>query len=73
MAKTWEQILDEVGEVPPEQTMQDKKDLIAEIGEAAFSREWQRVAWERAERRFSRDTSRPIFPPKEEPELKSES
>ena len=32
MGKTWERILSEVGKVPPEQTMQDKREMLEEKG-----------------------------------------
>ena len=32
MEKTWAQIMDEVGKVPPEQSMQDKQEFLARKG-----------------------------------------
>ena len=48
MAKTWEQILDEAGKVPPEQSIRDEEELKAEIGELALAKEQLRVAKERS-------------------------
>ena len=32
MQKTWAQIMDEIGKVPPEQSMQDKREFLAHKG-----------------------------------------
>lgn len=53
MAKPWRQILAEVGKVPPEQSIRDEEELIAEIGEKAFMEEYMKVAKERAWERFT--------------------
>ncbi len=58
MAKTWEQILDEVGKVPPEQSMRDENELRAEMGTAAFMKEYYRVALKRSKARFTQPTHR---------------
>ena len=54
MAKTWEQIVKEMGKVPPEQSMKDEKELRMEIGEEGFWKEYQRVAMKMSEERFTR-------------------
>ncbi|MBR2896090.1 MAG: hypothetical protein IKC03_10615 [Oscillospiraceae bacterium] len=54
MAKTYRQIFDEFGKVPPEQSIQDEKDLIAEIGFDAYWEEYDKVAKEKAHERFTR-------------------
>ena len=53
MAKSYEQICAEWGKIPPEQSMKDEEELIAEIGEAAYWKEYLRVAKEKAKERFS--------------------
>ena len=47
MAKTLEQIIAETGKVPPEQTMRDEDELIAEIGRTAYMKEYHRLALKR--------------------------
>lgn len=54
MAKSWEQICRERGHVPPEQSIKDKKELIAEIGEEKFAKECVRVSLKRAEEWMSK-------------------
>ena len=47
MAKTLEQIIAEAGKVPPEQTMRDEDELIAEIGRTEYMKEYRRLALKR--------------------------
>lgn len=47
MAKTLEQIIAETGRIPPEQTMRDEDELIKEIGESEYMREYHRIAMKR--------------------------
>ena len=47
MAKTLEQIIAETGKVPPEQTMRDEDELIAQIGETEYMKEYRRIALKR--------------------------
>ena len=54
MAKTYRQIFDEIGKVPPQQTMEDKRKLIAEIGFDAYWEEYDKVAKEKAHERFTK-------------------
>lgn len=54
MAKKYRQIYEEVGKVPPEQTRKDKQELIAEIGEEAYEKEYLKVAQENAAKRFTK-------------------
>ena len=54
MAKTYRQIFDEWGKVPPEQSMRDKRELIAEIGLEAYWKEYDKVAKEKAHERFTK-------------------
>ena len=54
MAKSYEQICEEWGKIPPEQSMKDEEELIKEIGREAFTREYIRIGAKRAEDRLSR-------------------
>ena len=54
MAKTYRQICDEWGKIPPEQSVRDREELIAEIGFEAYWKEYVKVAQERAHERFTR-------------------
>ena len=47
MAKMLEQIIAETGKVPPEQTMRDEDELIAEIGRTEYIKEYHRLALKR--------------------------
>lgn len=44
MAKSWKQIMEELGRVPPEQTIRDKQEMLKEKGmtyeEFATTEEW---------------------------------
>ena len=42
--KTWEEIVDEFGLVPPEQSMREQEELIAAMGEEDFCKEYLRTA-----------------------------
>ena len=58
MAKTWKQIMEEMGRVPPAQTMKDKQDLLREKGLASWDQfvgteEWMEQAKAGMASRFS--------------------
>ena len=57
MAKTWKQILTEMGRVPPEQTMRDKQEMLKEKGmtwaEFTATEEWKEMAVRGMHARFN--------------------
>lgn len=55
MAKTYQQILDEMGKVPPEQSIRDEEELIAEIGEAEFAKEEMKAALANSRLKYQMD------------------
>ena len=59
MAKTWSQILDEIGKVPPEQTMRDKEEMLREKGMTSMEFSTSKEHVEEARRRMAYRFSSP--------------
>ncbi len=57
MAKTWRQILEDIGKVPPEQFRRDKREMLEEKGmtwaEFTATEEWKEMATRAMHARFN--------------------
>lgn len=54
MEKTLEQIMEETGKVPPEQSMKDLRELKERLGVEEYEKEYLRVAMKNAAKRFTK-------------------